>query len=96
MRDLLVLSSLFVKLSVIIDENVRIKDRASGIRMRQESGYWIAPNCSLPGQIMFKIKTLSEVPQAFLPQLLQLPQVIKLKESLEIQRAIFYEETVMF
>lgn len=95
MRDLLVLSSLFVKLSVIIDENVRIKDRASGIRMRQESGCWIAPNCSLPGQIMFKIKTLSEVPQAFFLQLLQLPQVIKLKESLEIQRAIFYEETVM-
>lgn len=45
---------------------------------------------------MFKIKTLSEVPQAFLLQLLQLPQVIKLKESLEIQRAIIYEETVMF
>lgn len=44
---------------------------------------------------MFKIKTLSEVPQAFFLQLLQLPQVIKLKESLEIQRAIFYEETVM-
>lgn len=64
--------------------------------MRQESGCWIAPNCSLPVQIMFKIKTLSEVPQAFLLQLLQLPQVIKLKESLEIQRAIFYEETVMF
>ena len=64
--------------------------------MRQESGCWIAPNCSLPVQIMFKIKTLSEVPQAFFLQLLQLPQVIKLKESLEIQRAIFYEETVMF
>ena len=63
--------------------------------MRQESGCWIAPNCSLPVQIMFKIKTLSEVPQAFFLQLLQLPQVIKLKESLEIQRAIFYEETVM-
>lgn len=64
--------------------------------MRQESGCWIAPNCSLPVQIMFKIKTLSEVPQAFFLQLLELPQVIKLKESLEIQRAIFYEETVMF
>ena len=85
-----------VKLNVIIDENVRIKDRASVIRMRQESGCWIAPNCSLPVQIMFKIKTLSEVPQAFLLQLLQLPQVIKLKESLEIQGAIFYEETIMF